>query len=368
MNNWIFHIVILFKVLVFGGTFQLYGTDSLTLSAIALSTYNGPYNVSCHAASDGIIELQIEGGIEPYIVSWSTGQNATRITDLAAGEYSVTITDQSDCMITSAVTLVAPEPITASVNTIPIGCVAEKGFIEVTEIVGGVGPYSIYVNDYPNPGEGIFGWSDSATYEVVVKDVNGCHWTQEVLLEEEQVLIDLPFRLDTILGSVLTLKPILAEPSLSYSWKILSGQGVLSTPIGSSTNIQVLSELVKVELTGKNENGCFATDRVQIFSTIKPLGFVPNSFSPNNDGRNDLFQFFPGPAIKSIQWMRIYDRQGNLVYQAGKHEPSQALVYAWDGNFQGKRAPSSTYIYTIMVSVKDGREEFLSGSLHLMRW
>ena len=89
--------------------------------------------------------------------------------------------------------------------------------------------------------------------------------------------------------------------------------------------------------------------------TQDPL--IPNVFSPNNDGRNDVFQV---SNLEGSWEMHIYDRWGNLVFAT-----QQAQGAAWDGrNIQGEEADTGVYFYVL----KDmNSAQNYSGSLHLFR-
>lgn len=87
--------------------------------------------------------------------------------------------------------------------------------------------------------------------------------------------------------------------------------------------------------------------------------FIPNSFSPNGDGNNDIFEV-PTPNA-TISEMVIYNRWGNLVYRQTGDTPQ------WDGTFQGKAADEGIYIYMIRATCKTGRTTVWKGDINLVR-
>ncbi|MCI5081823.1 MAG: gliding motility-associated C-terminal domain-containing protein [Saprospiraceae bacterium] len=91
--------------------------------------------------------------------------------------------------------------------------------------------------------------------------------------------------------------------------------------------------------------------------------YIPNAFSPNDDGINDVFQVFPEEIIDgSIQQFLIFDRWGNLIYQA------QSLdLRASHGWWDGGEAPDGIYAYWMEITFNDGQTEQFSGSIHLLR-
>lgn len=85
--------------------------------------------------------------------------------------------------------------------------------------------------------------------------------------------------------------------------------------------------------------------------------FVPNAFSPNQDGRNDAWEIINIEAYPDCR-VRIFNNWGNLIYESvGYQEP-------WDGTFRGKEVPSGAYRYIIFL---DEQEELIKGSLVIMR-
>ena len=337
-----------------------------TITSIGLSTHNGPYQVSCSTAQDGEIEVNVTGGDPPYTFAWNTGQSEAQLRGLGVGTYSVTITDQADSTTTATVNLIAPPPLSAQIQTIPIGCQEAQGFIKVENIQGGVAPYRITVNGYPNPGENRFGFSDPGEYWVEMTDANGCTWSQSVQLGEQRIDFSLGPDIDTLLGSFLEISPIAAASNYTYRWELRQGQAELSCQFCAEVWLQLESPLVRLRATGSDPAGCFLEQEIVIQGALDDLGYAPNAFSPNNDGRNDQWRFYPGLAIEQLSFIRIYDRSGNLVYETENWDPKTA-TRSWDGRFQGQRMPTGVYVYAIMARLVDGQEELLTGSLHLLR-
>lgn len=94
--------------------------------------------------------------------------------------------------------------------------------------------------------------------------------------------------------------------------------------------------------------------------------FIPNSFSPNFDGFNDVFTAFGGPDVKALKSMEIFNRWGGLVFSGFNLLPSD-LSNGWDGSVDGKPADTGTYVYKIVVALEDEREKEFLGSVVLIR-
>ncbi|RMF00713.1 MAG: gliding motility-associated C-terminal domain-containing protein [Bacteroidetes bacterium] len=107
-------------------------------------------------------------------------------------------------------------------------------------------------------------------------------------------------------------------------------------------------------------NGCQV-----LTDTVKIVGLdyrVPNFFSPNNDMSNDVFRPFFSFEPDAVE-VFVYNRWGQLVFEGSGTTPD---AYTWDGQVNGKPAPSDVYIYRIQVTL-DGVPVSQEGQVTLAR-
>ena len=108
---------------------------------------------------------------------------------------------------------------------------------------------------------------------------------------------------------------------------------------------------------------CTKSDTVLItvyeFQCDDPYLFVPNAFTPNGDGENDVL-YVRGPAIKEMVF-RIYDRWGEMVFESFERP------FGWDGTFRGKSLNPDTYDYYLKVTCIDNVESIIKGNFTLIR-
>ncbi len=114
------------------------------------------------------------------------------------------------------------------------------------------------------------------------------------------------------------------------------------------------------------ETGCSSSDTtfVQRVETCgDELIYVPNAFSPNDDGNNDKFEFFLSPAMTGkMKNLRIFDRWGALVFE------SPDASEWWDGTTNGRQSPVGVYIYMVEVPCEyDGSMFVKAGDITLIR-
>ncbi len=96
--------------------------------------------------------------------------------------------------------------------------------------------------------------------------------------------------------------------------------------------------------------------------------YIPNSFSPNNDGINDIFTVFYNPlnGIENIISMQIYNRWGSLIFEEANFISDNGTS-GWSGDFNGKPLDTGVYVYKIQVAFEDGSTQLLSGDVTLFR-
>mgnify|MGYP006148774867 CR=1 FL=1 len=83
--------------------------------------------------------------------------------------------------------------------------------------------------------------------------------------------------------------------------------------------------------------------------------FVPNAFTPNGDGQNDVWRIpFLDPQLDAN--VSVYNRYGQLMYK------TKGATVAWDGTFNNQQQPSGTYIYVIQL-----KEKVFKGLINLIR-
>jgi gliding motility-associated-like protein len=110
-----------------------------------------------------------------------------------------------------------------------------------------------------------------------------------------------------------------------------------------------------------NIYGCTASDTIKIMPCdySKLMREIPNTITPNGDGKNDTWQvwflvYFPNAKVQ------IYDRWGQNVYQSNHGLPENG----WDGTSNGRKLPMDSYFYTI--DLKNGHSP-LSGTISIIR-
>ncbi|HHB77732.1 MAG TPA: T9SS type B sorting domain-containing protein [Saprospiraceae bacterium] len=115
-----------------------------------------------------------------------------------------------------------------------------------------------------------------------------------------------------------------------------------------------------------DQYGCQYVDSVTVYVDATKNVFIPNAFSPNGDGANDLFRIFTDKGVDAIPYLKIYDRWGNLVYWGKDLRPNDSSQ-GWDGTFKGRKLDPAVFVYVTEVSFLNGEKGVFSGDVTLVR-
>jgi gliding motility-associated-like protein len=114
-------------------------------------------------------------------------------------------------------------------------------------------------------------------------------------------------------------------------------------------------------------NGCTATASIRIQVNKRRYVFIPDAFTPNGDGLNDIFAIYTGKGVEEIQFLRVYNRWGSLMYQQDSIAPEDSAMTGWDGQFNGEPMDMGVYIYTASIRFLDGTVLLYRGEVMLIR-
>ena len=161
---------------------------------------------------------------------------------------------------------------------------------------------------------------------------------------------------DSLITSIVSLLPSDTILTFNVTCEPLD-TGVLIQPY---INVFGCDSLIYIITSLAPEDSC-------VVEQIRKDVFVPNVFSPNNDGINDYFLVFAKPdVVASIQFLRIYDRWGGLVTERLDFPPND-YAYAWDGSEKNKAVNPGVFVWNIRIRFVDGTEEVLFGDVTLVR-
>lgn len=267
----------------------------------------------------------------------------------------------------------AEDTLTANFNspqfpytTTPPSCYGfADGSVAFGQPYGGLEPYQFSIDNGQS-----FSYNNtinnlrSGDYKLVVRDSTGCYnlpigvtigQPDSLGVQAEYIRLDepiVPYE-TVILGST---------PSRMVDFTVWSPD---STNCADCPQITVTPfETTWYTVTVTDSEGCTATDRIQV--VIQPSVYAPNIFFPEDaTGGNERFLLFSKEQVP-INWLRIYDRWGNLVFES-KASFTNDRSAGWDGTFRNKDANQGVYLFVAELEHVPGRKFTLRGDITLIR-
>jgi gliding motility-associated-like protein len=196
-------------------------------------------------------------------------------------------------------------------------------------------------------------------YTLTVKDNYNCNFTATDIVK---VTLQPPIHAfagnDTI---AMSNRPhqLNATGGIKYLWSSASSGVTISNP-AISNPLATLTADAKFIVRVEDAVGCWARDTIFIKVYEGPAYYVPNAFTPNGDGRNDIFRPIP-VGIAETEYFRIFNRYGELVFETNQY------LKGWDGTYRGQRQPMGAYVWVIKGKDRNGRLIDMKGSVTLIR-
>jgi gliding motility-associated-like protein len=270
--------------------------------------------------------------------------------------YEVMVTDRYGCAHKDSfsVTVSIREPLLTPIDTVI--CLKER----VPLLASGGVNYSWIATDpstlscisCPNP---VASPVQNSVYSVIISDQYNCAdtLTSTITVNPLPVINILP---DEALVKYGTTIQLLASGGYLYSWtppSVVSDPNIVN-PIATITGPKTII------LTGIDENGCRNTDSLHVGVDYRDPIFIPSAFSPNGDGKNDIFKIGSITFQKLLEF-RVFNRWGEEVYSTT--DPSKG----WDGRFKGVPQEIGLYHYLIRVAYPDSKVETYKGDVTLVK-
>jgi len=321
----------------------------------------------CNGDSNGIASVSVTGGTPPYRYQWDAAagnQMASSAVNLPAGSYSVVVTDAVHCTATRVAEIHEPPSLTVIIDTFidPL-CHGESTGMAHAAASGGTYPIAYAWNTSPTTSGSLLSAAPAGNYHVVATDGNGCTAEASVTLTAPPPLIVRIIPSDTSIhyGDSLQLHAVHSPATLAplYTWApahlISWCINPCSAPFVAPENHTTFSVIITVE--GGN---CADTAWASVNVEYTPTVHVPNAFTPDGDGINDVFEVFFNPALRSMDY-KIFNRWGVKLFE------SQTPGKFWDGTYRGKPQNPGVYVYVVDASFWDGEKKQFKGSFTLLR-
>lgn len=326
--------------------------------------------VKCIGDANGTITAQATGGSQPYSfsatidgVSYSY-DNAGLISGLATGLYTVEATDGAGCK--QSVSQIVPNATQdlfsfTTDSTSCYGADYNDGALHIFATSFQNGPYQFSVDGNNFQYSGDFFNLSAGSHTASAINFYGCVSQIPFIVNEPlPILVNInPDSLVLPLGeSETVLVDYLNASGVTYSWTPAEGLSCIdcANPVVSSYTMQDYT------VTVSSVNGsavCYGTATLHVaVEPHKPL-YVPNTFTPNGDGNNDLFMIY-GQDIKVVD-LKIFNRWGELVYQSNNQ------LAGWDGTYKGQMQLPQVFTYAASITFLDNKVATQKGTVTLVR-
>lgn len=185
-------------------------------------------------------------------------------------------------------------------------------------------------------------------YTVIGINENGCVKQKNIHVRQiELPKVDFSLSADKVGLKKPTITTVMVpESNVTYTWDMGDGTQLTGSSVTHQYTIDYKQWKFPIKLKAVNEYGCESDTTKQITLDF----FVPNVFTPNGDGVNDIFM----PDVD----LKVMSRTGLVMYEG---------TGGWDGNYKGKKADNDTYFYFIRYKDGDNTEQLVKGYIMLKR-
>jgi len=288
------------------------------------------------------------------------------ITTAAEGNYLLVAFDTLNGCTNNRMVAVSRLPVIEEVSYTlqQPACPGEKALLGPLNITGGNPSFEQFINGQKTESGTIE--LDFGINTISVEDTQGCSYSFSIQIEKpDQIIIEAGR--DTIIsfGDSLRLEGmanVSDEEIMSVSWTPALS---LKCPFCLET-LAVPDSTTLFVITLETKDGCISRDSILV--TVKQQKGVnaPNIMVTGN-GPNGRFTLYPKKSyIKTIKYLRIFDRWGSLVYESLDFPPAQPDL-GWDGTSKGKQLQSGVYIWVAEVLYIDGSSTVEKGDITLVK-
>lgn len=248
-------------------------TYTITEPTLLTSNISFTFNPRCNAGSDGIVNVSVNGGVQPYAYQWSAPTNATtqNLNNVVAGSHTVTVSDANGCTVVSNAVLTEPAPFSVTISSTDLLCNGATNGTATVNVSGQTAPYTYFWSNFATTAatSGL----DGGPFSVIIKDANGCDTILVGTINE-------PSEIDIQLTAVEPLCASAGNGAINstvtggtapytYAWN--NGLAPVANPAAGSGSYT---------LTVTDANGCTSTESVGVNApspfTVNVIGINPS--------------------------------------------------------------------------------------------
>jgi gliding motility-associated-like protein len=337
-------------------------TVSTDIPDISVTTNPATNSLTCNTPTVLATTTSTTGGAS---ITWLSTAGASTVNPngiVTPGTYTTIVASPGGCTTQSVITITENKAVDVNVSSVTtiISCATGTLDLLANSSPGGNYTYS-WVPATPVPHTGsVYNVSDAGSYTVTaVNAVNGC--TAEAVYDVTHETITAAFNASPNTGLMplaVTFSNTSSPNAIDFWWN-LGNSSTTYTTVNAATVYQMQGTYT-VQLIARN-GVCYDTATTTIIVDMVSFITIPNVFTPNGDGMNDIFSLNP-INIGDIS-MTIFDRWGLKMY-----DTSTTGSLTWDGKTKGGvPVADGTYFYIIQAKGLDGKDFNFQGSVNVFR-
>ena len=297
--------------------------------------------------------------------------NAPGITVDQPGVYTLTVTQlDNNCQATDQVVVDLFENVPqANLDINAPDCFGDTNGSLFVDADPANGPYEFTLDGISNGDNNFFAPLAPGNYELVVTDGQGCTWSTLVFLPEaEPIIVELGTDITVELGESVTLQALYTVPADQLDTILWSPSELFPCPQMPCDIMEIFptQQQTDVEVTVIDTNGCEGSDILALFVDKDRRIYIPNAFSPNGDGTNDIFMIYSDDDVLEIKSFLVFSRWGETVFEYYDFVPNNP-AFGWDGKHRGEVLNPAVFAWFAEVEFIDGQTILFEGDVTLVR-
>ncbi len=290
------------------------------------------------------------------------------------GTYALAIQNTSNgCVDTTLINVLQNEDVPSSAFFIienPDCYGDDDGNIALIEVQGGMAPYVFSLDGETYTNTAFYTGLTPGSYNIALQDANGCEWDTTInIVEPIEIDLDLGGNIELVIGDSAIVQAEINIPMSNVDTIIWNSTAnviecgdpdCLEVGFSSFATETVSATLIDI-------NGCVSEDQISVIMNRDKHVFIPNAFTPNDDGENDRFIIFADEEqVVQINKFIVFNRWGEIVYEGLNFQPNDP-DYGWDGKFRSEMMNPAVFVYLAEIEFIDGEVLLFKGDVTLIR-
>jgi gliding motility-associated-like protein len=334
-----------------------------------------PFNIDCFGQT-APLNGTATGGSGVLTYNWTTsggailsGANTLSPIISEPGTYTLLVTSTGNGCSDSDVVVIAPNEPEALHTVDNPACVGEKGSILIDTVLGAKPPIQYTLTGGPHIQSGsLFSNLAPGDYSIFIVDANGCSTSVDATVIQPEVFeVTVDPQVTLQLGESYQVDATVNVPDDEIASILWTPSNWLSCDTCLSTRIDTPLQSQMYHILVVTKEGCRDDAPLLLRVNRQVNVYIPNIFSPNDDGENDGFTVYADMrGVKQVKLFQIYSRWGEQVYVRENFQPNDPTL-GWDGRFRGQDMNPAVFVYYAIVEFIDGQEVLFKGDVTVKR-